>query len=118
VLSRDGAGPSAGIAAGRGAATLARSTIAAILVIAIGVLMAVAFLIAAGVDYRRAEESGIEPGPTPEWLVQGVYAGALLAVLGVVLIVVVALVRIGVRRKPARRPHRGEAKAVRGEAER
>ncbi|WP_120521578.1 hypothetical protein [Arthrobacter celericrescens] len=47
-----------------------------------GLLVAAGFLVASGIDYRIAEDTGVQPGYTPEWIMNGMTAGFLLAGLG------------------------------------
>lgn len=53
----------------------------------VGLLVAVGFLVASGIDYRITEDTGVQPGYTPEWIMNGMTAGFLFAGLGVLVAV-------------------------------
>lgn len=59
-----------------------RFLIAGCVAAGIGVLVAAGFLVASGLDYRAAEDAGIEPGYTAEWILSGMKIGFLLIGLG------------------------------------
>lgn len=52
----------------------------------IGLLMAIAFQVVAGVQYRIAEDAGREPGYSPDWIVAGTDVGLWLLLGGVLLL--------------------------------
>lgn len=58
----------------------------------IGALIAVGFLVAIGVEYRQKEDSGIEPGYTPDFIVGGFEAALWLCGIGLVALVISSVV--------------------------
>ncbi|WP_022906511.1 hypothetical protein [Curtobacterium sp. B18] len=64
----------------------------------LGVLTTIGFLIAMGVDYRMQENSGIEPGYTPDVIVGGFEAGLWLFGIGLAAFIVSSIVAIIQRR--------------------
>lgn len=64
----------------------------------LGVLITIGFLIAMGVDYRMQEDSGIEPGYTPDVIVGGFEAGLWLFGIGLTAFIVSSIVAIVQRR--------------------
>lgn len=57
-----------------------------------GALITIGFLIAIGVDYRTQEDSGIEPGYTPDVIVGGFEAGLWLFGIGLAALIVSSIV--------------------------
>lgn len=53
----------------------------------VGLLVAVGFLVASGIDYRITEDTGVQPGYTPEWIMNGMTAGFVLAGLGALVMI-------------------------------
>ncbi|WP_171906520.1 hypothetical protein [Arthrobacter sp. SW1] len=64
-----------------------------------GVLVVIGFAIASGIDYRMAEDAGLEPGYTPQWIVYGMSAGCFLFGLGVLAAITAAVLTL---RRPLR----------------
>lgn len=64
----------------------------------LGALITIGFLIAIGVDYRVQEDSGIEPGYTPDVIVGGFEAGLWLLGIGLAALIVSSIVVILQRR--------------------
>lgn len=64
----------------------------------LGALTTIGFLIAIGVDYRIQEDSGIEPGYTPDVIVGGFEAGLWLLGIGIAALIVSSIVAILQRR--------------------
>lgn len=64
----------------------------------LGALTTIGFLIAIGVDYRVQEDSGIEPGYTPDVMVGGFEAGLWLLGIGIAALIVSSIVAILQRR--------------------
>lgn len=48
----------------------------------VGFVIAAAFTVISGVQYRMAENQGLEPGYAPAWLVVGTNVGLLLMIFG------------------------------------
>ncbi|PZE87057.1 hypothetical protein [Curtobacterium sp. MCBD17_032] len=72
--------------------------ITSVIAAGVGALITIGFLIASGVDYRIQEDSGVEPGYTPEVIVGGIEAGLWLFGIGVVALIV-SLIVAGVHRR-------------------
>lgn len=66
--------------------------------VGLGALTTIGFLIAIGVDYRMQEDSGIEPGYTPDVIVGGFEAGLWLLGIGIAALIVSSIVAILQRR--------------------
>lgn len=64
----------------------------------LGALITIGFVIAIGVDYRMQEDSGIEPGYTPDVIVGGFEAGLWLLGIGIAALIVSSIVAILQRR--------------------
>jgi len=64
--------------------------IASIVVSSIGALVGIGFFIAAGVQYRMAEDAGLDPGYTAPWAITGLQIGAGICILGVLGLLAVA----------------------------
>ncbi|MFC0582848.1 hypothetical protein [Micrococcoides hystricis] len=60
----------------------------------LGLLICIAFVVAAGVDYRLTEDLGIDPGPTPPAIVAGMTAGFWIFVVGIVTLAAAGFLRI------------------------
>ena len=64
--------------------------------VVLGFILSVVFVVLSGLQYRRQEDLGLEPGPTPPHLALGIEAGFWVFGAGVVLLLssaVLALVR-------------------------
>lgn len=70
---------------------LKRSFIAASITAGVGFCIAVAFQVVAGVQYRIAEDQGLDPGYSPTWIVVGTNVGLLLFALAVLTAMVVGI---------------------------
>jgi hypothetical protein len=75
--------------------------VASAVVTASGALTAIAFAIAAGVDYRLQEDQGLEPGYTPPSIVNGIEFGMWIFAIGAAAIIVSSIVLFN-RRRAAR----------------
>ncbi|MFS0731696.1 hypothetical protein ABC270_16675 [Curtobacterium sp. 1P10AnD] len=72
--------------------------IGSVIVAGLGALITIEFLIAIGVDYRLQEDSGIEPGYTPNVVIGGFEAGLWLLGIGGAALFVSSIVAILQRR--------------------
>lgn len=72
--------------------------IGSVIVAGLGALITIEFLIAIGVDYRLQEDSGIEPGYTPNVVIGGFEAGLWLLGIGGAALIVGSVVTILQRR--------------------
>jgi hypothetical protein len=75
-----------------------RIIVTSAVVTAIGALTAIAFAIAAGVDYRLQEDQGLEPGYTPPSIVDGMEAGMWIFAIGAAALIVSSIVLLSRRR--------------------
>ncbi|WP_102157441.1 hypothetical protein [Zhihengliuella halotolerans] len=71
---------------------------AALLVAGFGLLVVAVFTVLSGVDYSMTESRGLEPGPTPDWILNGTHAG-----LGVFVVAALIAVILGVAGPVSRR---------------
>lgn len=60
----------------------------------VGMGMVLLFTYLSGLQYRRQEEQGLDPGPTPEWIVHGTGVGLVLFFVGLFTLVVVGVFKL------------------------
>ncbi|MCO1338745.1 hypothetical protein BJH93_07560 [Kocuria polaris] len=57
-------------------AAMPRKALFAALVFAgLGLLIVAVFLVVSGVEYSMTESQGLDPGPTPDWILSGMHLG-------------------------------------------
>lgn len=56
-----------------------------------GLIVVIVFTVISGVQYRMAEDKGLEPGHAPAWIVVPTYVGLLMVALGLVAMTAVGL---------------------------
>lgn len=66
---------------------------------ATGALTTVVFTIISGVEYRMAEDQGLQPGFTPAWIVLGTEVGLWTFALALVALAAAGVVALVLRRR-------------------
>lgn len=69
----------------------------------VGLCIAVALVLVAGIQYRTEEDQGLQPGYSPEWLSTGIDVGILAFALGVLVLLGVGIASLIHRRLPQSR---------------
>ncbi|RXR23606.1 hypothetical protein EQW78_12845 [Oerskovia turbata] len=64
----------------------------------VGLLAVIVLQVLSGLEYRAAEQAGLEPGNAPEWIVLGTNAGLVVLAVGIISLVVSAVL-LAVRKK-------------------
>lgn len=73
--------------------------LSAAIVCGFGLILAIGFQSVAGVQYRIAEDQGIDPGYSPGWVVVGTDTGLVLILVGLVLLFVAGVLGIFAHRR-------------------
>jgi uncharacterized membrane protein YidH (DUF202 family) len=60
----------------------------------VGMGMVLLFTYLSGLQYRRQEEQGLDPGLTPEWIVRGTGVGLVLFFVGLFTLLVVGVFKL------------------------
>ncbi|MEO7587906.1 MAG: hypothetical protein ABIS84_07740 [Arachnia sp.] len=68
----------------------------------VGLCSAVVLTIISGVQYRLAEDRGLDPGIAPAWIVAGTNGGLLVFLLGALVTVVAGVATLRQRRRATR----------------